>query len=258
MGRVYRAWDRVGRRFVAIKLARKQDSQAASRLFAEARLLARVRHPNIRAVDHAGVAAGRPFLVLEWVEGETLSVAAPKLDLRSRLRVALELAGALELCHGLGVLHRDLKPANVLICRQGGRLHPFLIDFGIARAAGEPGGTQPGIVYGTPAYLAPEQIGASPADERTDVYGLGALLFETVAGFPPFGQGEPAKVLRRVLLEDPPRLSELDPAVPASLSELVARCLAKEPAERLPSMAALGQALARSLAELAEGSRAVG
>ena len=241
-----------------IKLARKQDSQAASRLFAEARLLARVRHPNIRAVDHAGVAAGRPFLVLEWIEGETLSVAAPRLDLRARLRVALELAGALELCHGLGVLHRDLKPANVLICRQGGRLHPFLIDFGIARAAGEPGGTLPGIVYGTPAYLAPEQIGAGPADERTDVYGLGALLFETIAGLPPFGQGEPAKVLRRVLLEDAPLLAELDPTVPASLSELVARCLAKEPAERFPSMAALGLALASSLAELAGEGRGRG
>jgi eukaryotic-like serine/threonine-protein kinase len=243
MGFVFRGWDRARRQFVAIKVARTGDVGTAERLFAEARLLASLSHPGIRTVLEAGWLHHRPYLVLEWVEGECLKTAARHLDLGDKLLVFERLVAQVAYCHARGVLHRDLKPSNVLLPRQR-PLEPVLIDFGIARDLGSPGMTAAGLVLGTPGYLAPELLEGKAADARTDVWALGALLHEIVAGEPPFGEGPPREVFRRLLLDDPPAPPA---ALPPALAELVSRCLAREPDDRPACANRLGEALRRAL-----------
>jgi eukaryotic-like serine/threonine-protein kinase len=243
MGFVFRGWDRARRQFVAIKVARTGDVGTAERLFAEARLLASLSHPGIRTALEAGWLQRRPYLVLEWVEGESLKSAARHLDLGAKLIVFERLVAQVAHCHARGVLHRDLKPSNVLLPRLR-PLEPVLIDFGIARDLGSPGMTAAGLVLGTPGYLAPELLEGKAADVRTDVWALGALLHELVGGEPPFGEGPPREVLRRLLLDEPPP----PPAtLPPALAELLGRCLAREPSDRPACASELATELRRAL-----------
>ncbi len=247
MGEVYRAWDRRDRRFVAIKLLHGEDPAQQERLYREARLLATLHHPHIRAASECGRVGRRPYLAMEWVEGPTLKAAARDLTLAERLRVVLQVGEAVAFAHSHGVLHRDLKPSNVLVGRDGaGNPHAYLIDFGIAAELDRPGGTRPGLLLGTPAYLAPEQIGGGPADERTDVWGFGALLYETLSGHTPFGEGDPGLVLRRVLTTHPPRPTRFETALPPALEAVILRCLEKARAARYPTIEAVLDSLRSS------------
>jgi hypothetical protein len=249
MGVVYKAIDRCLERPVALKLLRGGEPEKARRFLAEARLLARLDHPNLCRVYDAGRLGGRPFVALELVEGPTLGEAAPALALEEKLRVALGLAEGLAAVHQAGLVHRDVKPANVVVGRRpDGSLRPCLVDFGIAREAGAGDGAETGVVLGTPAYLAPEQAAAGAVDPRTDLYAVGAVLYELLAGEPPFGLGDSAKLIRRVLAEEPRPLAEVRPELPADLAALVMRCLAKDPDRRHPSAEALAADLRRLLA----------
>src|SRR6185437_222577 len=164
------------------------------------------------------------------------------LSVKDTLAITRRVAEALAAAHLRGVVHRDLKPANLFLV--GGRAEaPKLLDFGLARTVAETGLTAPGTVLGTPAYMAPEQIRGEAVDARADVYGLGAVIFRCLAGHPPFGGEHRIAVLAKVLVEEPPGLSQLVPGVPRGLDALVRRMLAKDPERRPHDGAAVVDAL---------------
>jgi serine/threonine-protein kinase len=256
MGVVYRAIDRLLERPVALKLLRAGSGETSRRFLTEARLLARLDHPHIPRVFDAGHLGGRPFMALELVEGPSFSQAARELSLAERLRAVLGLLQALAAVHAAGLVHCDVKPGNVVLGRRrDGRMRPCLVDFGIAREAGSRDVEEDGSILGTPAYLSPEQAAGGAVDHRADLWAVGAVLYEVLAGEPPFGDGDSARLLRRVLAEEPRSLRELRPSLPAGLEAVVMRCLAKDPAARHPSAEALAADLEALLEAGALGPR---
>ncbi|HEY6221955.1 MAG TPA: serine/threonine-protein kinase, partial [Candidatus Eisenbacteria bacterium] len=200
MGEVYRARDRKLHRDVAVKVlsdSLARDAESLSRFEREARLLAAVDHPNIAVIHAIETELDRPFLVMELIPGETLAerLAAGPLSVAEALAVAGQVANALEAAHEKGVVHRDLKPSNVVITPEG---RVKVLDFGLAKSSVTAAGdsqlptqaaeaTRTGTVLGSPGYMSPEQARARPIDRRTDIWGLGCLLFECLAGRPAFG-----------------------------------------------------------------------
>ncbi|MBX3465872.1 MAG: protein kinase [Planctomycetes bacterium] len=253
MGRVHRARDpRLGRE-VALKtlLAFEADAELLARFELEARVAARVQHPNVVAVHGAGVDDGVPWIAMQLVDGESLKARVARdgpLEPTHAAGVAEALARALAAAHAVGVLHRDLKPHNVLLARDG---TPLLTDFGLAKRLdkGEDAITVTGQVLGTPAYMAPEQAEGrqGAVDARTDVYGLGATLYEALTGRPPFSGTSAVNVLAAVLGTDPTPPSSLRPGLPPELEAICLTCLAKAPPARYPTAAALAADLRRFL-----------
>jgi serine/threonine-protein kinase len=225
---------------------------ARARFVREAQVLAALApHPNVVRVHALGEDAGRPFCVLEMIEGEGLDAILREgpLPIPRAIGLAIEVARALEHVHRAGILHRDLKPANVVVRKDGGGA--VLVDFGLARdaVAEKQRLTKTGALLGTPAYMAPEQAdGASDVDARADVYGLGATLHELLAGRPPFSGDGLVNVLKQVLVEPPEPPSRSRPEVPRELDELVLRAMAKDRARRPASATELREELERVLA----------
>ncbi|NVJ16239.1 protein kinase domain-containing protein [Myxococcus sp. AM010] len=251
MGDVYRARDRTLGRPVALKFLRGADPERAMRFLREARAQARIDHPNVCKVFDAGETDGQAFIAMQLVEGERMDVAARGLAPLEKARWLKAAAEAVEAAHVLGVIHRDLKPSNIMVLPgEGARREPVIMDFGLAYEAGEGHGlTSTGAVMGTPAYMAPEQargeldaIGA-----RTDVYGLGATLYELLVGEPPFTGATPLETLNRVLHDDPVPPRERVPDLDADLETVCLKCLSKEPALRYASARALAEDLGRYL-----------
>src|SRR5579884_3827484 len=232
MGCVYRARDRATDATVAVKLL--AGGGDVTRFEREAAVLATIDHPRVvRHVAHGVTPEGWPYIAMEWLTGEDLGrrLDAGPLGVEDTVRLALRVAESLSAAHAQGVVHRDLKPANLFLV--GGRLDDVkLLDFGIARTDDAAELTASGAVMGTPQYMAPEQVRSELVDARTDVYGLGAVLFRCLAGQPPFAGAHPIAVLAKIVLEPAPRLRSLRADVPADLDALVSRMLAKEPAER--------------------------
>ena len=248
MGVVYEARHPQLDRRVAVKLlSAAHDARLVERFQREGRVLARVRHPGVVEVHEAGVAPEGPYLVQELIEGEPLDALVKRtgpLPPREAARIAAEVAEALAAVHAAGALHRDLKPHNVVL-RPDGR--PVLIDFGLVRDLEADRLTRTGEVMGSLSYMPPEQVeGDGEVDERTDVYGLGALLYHLLVGGPPF-EGPTAYVVARILDHDPPWPRAVRREVPAGLDALVRRALAKRQADRFPSARAMGQALQEHL-----------
>jgi eukaryotic-like serine/threonine-protein kinase len=256
MSTVFRAHDRQLERRVAIKILHEHyagDPEYLERFRREARAVARLSHPNIVTVIDRGDDGGRQYIVFEHVDGENLKelvVRTGRLPVRRALELALAVADGLSFAHEHGLVHRDVKPQNVLLSREG---EVKVTDFGIARSLHvEHGVTQTGTVLGTGEYLAPEQASGKPVSPATDVYSLGVVLWELLAGDVPFvGENFVAVALRHVN-EPPPDLSERRPDVTPRLAAAVDRALAKDPARRFPSMAAFAKELRACLAE-AEG-----
>jgi hypothetical protein len=252
MGSVYRALDRETGATVALKLLHDDASAAAlrERFLREAELLFALRHPAIvRYIAH-GVADSRPFLALEWLDGEDLAARLGRgpLSVAETLALARRVADALAAAHARGVVHRDIKPSNLFL-RGGAVGEVVVLDFGIARLGGglRPS-TRTGVIMGTPGYMAPEQTrGERDLDARADVFSLGCVLHECLTGRPPFVGDHVMAVLAKILLEEVPRVSEQVPDVPPALDDLVARMTAKPAADR----PADGAALARELDALA-------
>lgn len=232
MGRVYRAVDAVSGQVVAIKVLATQARDGVTRFEREARVMAQLRHPGIvRYIEHGLLEEGAPFIVMEWVEGVSLSHhLGTALTVPASVGLARRICDALGEAHGRGFVHRDIKPGNILL--QGGDpVRPKLMDFGLARAVElSQEITRTGALLGTPAYMAPEQArNATDLDPRADVFALGAVLYECLAGQRAFSGPNVVSVLCKVLLEELPWLDELRPEVPANLASLIARMLAKDP-----------------------------
>jgi serine/threonine-protein kinase len=254
MGVVYRARDPAIDRPVAVKLVRvdllKGEHREAylARFRQEVQAAGRCQHPNIVTVHDFGVHDGAPFFVMEHVEGRSLDETLPRdtgMGPQAAGAIVLQLLDALACAHGQGVTHRDIKPANLMLMADR-RIK--VMDFGIS---GLPSSqlTQAGTVMGTPDYMAPEQIRGEAADARSDIHAVGVVLHELLTGRTPYDGAALHEVMARLVSPDPPKLAPAGPLMPEALRAVVAKAMAKAPAERFASAAAMAQAVRRALDE---------
>ena len=245
MGEVYRARDTRLERDVAIKILPVQlahDPDRRARFEREARAVAALSHPNILAIHDVGAHEGTTYAVTELLEGETLRerLAAGAATPRKAVEIGVQIANGLAAAHEKGIVHRDLKPENVIVTRDG---RVKILDFGLAtelaRAAPDSptvaGGTEPGVILGTAGYMSPEQVRGARVDPRTDIFALGAVLFELLTGRRAFKRDTAAETMTAILKEDVPELSSGGSSIPQGLDRIVRRCLEKNPDERMQS-----------------------
>jgi serine/threonine protein kinase len=234
--RVARAFDPMIGRTVAIKLFPRElaSGEGRERFFKEARVVGQLSHPSIIAVHDMGIeeATSTPYLVMEFVEGQPLERILDKgnVPYPRASAWAAEVAVALGVAHRKGVIHGDVKPANVLVTEEG-RIK--LTDFGMARLASRDSKDTP--LLGTPAYWCPEQVLGKPQDARSDIFSLGIVLYEMVTGHRPFDSDSLQGICSRILSSTPLPPSHSNPSIPTGFDELVASCLAKDPARRRDS-----------------------
>jgi hypothetical protein len=246
-GIVCRARDHATGGDVALKRLRAVGDGA--RFAREASVLATLDHPAVvRYVAHGTTEGGERYLAMEWLEGQDLAerLRQGPLDAIEAATLAATIAEALATAHDRGAVHRDLKPSNVFLV--GGRTdRPKLIDFGVAHLLADAGQTAAGQIVGTPAYMSPEQARGEPVDARSDLFALGCVLFECIAGRPPWTGGSDVAVMAKLMLDDAPRLADLRALAPAALERVIARLLEKDRSRRHASAAALALEL-RSIA----------
>jgi TolB-like protein len=255
MGVVYKAEDlRLGRtvalKFLAPQLS--QDADAVTRFRNEARAASALDHPGICTIHSIEEAPdGRLFIAMAFCEGETLKhrLESGPLPLADALRIARQAADALSQAHARGIVHRDIKPANLMLTPTG---DVKIVDFGVAKLADAPAMTTTGAWVGTPAYMSPEQAASGVVDARTDLWALGAVLFEMLTGRPPFrGDNAPA-IVSSILYDDPPPLDTLRPGTPSAVTGIVRRLLAKDRGARYATAAELSEDL-RAVQHIASG-----
>lgn len=261
MGVVYVAEDTVLGRRVAVKIphAGRNESHYRARFLREARAVSKLRHENIAAVhDFGETEEGQPFIVMELVSGQTLGelLSGPGISVARAVEVTTEVARALSEAHRLGVVHRDVKPSNVVINDKG---TVKVLDFGLAKQLHEEGSngggaeaqtlltarTRSDVVIGTPLYLSPEQARGAKVDGRSDLFALGALLYECLTGRPAFSGANVIEIGAQVLHFDPPPPSKLNPRVPAELDRLTLKALSKKPEDRFQTAEEFAAELAR-------------
>ena len=246
MGEVHKARDTRLDRTVAIKVISDRlhgDSELRQRFSREARAISSLNHPNICTLYDVGHENGVDFLVMEYLEGQTLAarIAKGPLPIAEALPIAIEVAEALDKAHRAGITHRDLKPGNIMLTKGGAKL----LDFGLARSrpAASPGNasamatataklTVEGSILGTLPYMSPEQIEGVGADERSDIWALGCLLYEMLTGRQAFGAKSQASLIASILSGEPPSVAALQPGFPPVLDRLVHNCLVKDPSRR--------------------------
>jgi serine/threonine-protein kinase len=245
-GMVYRARDRQLERTVAIKVLRSLDPREAARFQRESRAQAAIDHEHICRIFDVGEAGGRAFIAMQFVDGKTLRVLAPGLTLDEKVEILEQTARAVQAAHAGGVIHRDLKPGNIMVERTpGGGVHATVLDFGIAGNDWLPGDDEAVFSSGSPAFMAPEQLLRETADQRVDVYGLGATMYGVLAEQAPFFGETRAEVEDKILAEEPVRLGLVVPGTPDDLETIVTVAMAKRPERRYPTVRAFADDLGR-------------
>ncbi|HSC73290.1 MAG TPA: protein kinase [Gaiellaceae bacterium] len=256
MSSVYKAHDALLERHVALKILHEQysnDEDFVERFKREARSVAQLQHPNIVTVIDRGEEEGRQYIVFEYIDGENLKervVRNGRLDVREALEITLEVARGLAFAHEQGLVHRDVKPQNILLNGDG---RAKVTDFGIARTVDVDGMTQTGTVLGTSNYIAPEQASGKRVDAHSDVYALGAVLYELLAGEVPFPGESFVVVAMKHMHEPAPSLLDVRGDIPLRVAAAVDRALEKDPEQRFPTMDAFAAELEAALAELEHG-----
>jgi tetratricopeptide (TPR) repeat protein len=231
-GEVWKAWDTALERWVALKFLKFEDNEELARLKREAQTAAGLSHPNIAAVFEMAEANGRTFLVMEYIDGQTLATY-PRKDHRKLVSLMREACLAIQYAHDKGVIHRDIKPGNIMVDLAG---RPYIMDFGLARhtnserSLGE-------YILGTPSYMSPEQAKGGAVDARSDVYSLGATLYELLSDRPPFKGKNALDTLEQVLRDEPRPLDR----IAEDLRTIVSTCLMKEPGRRYQNAAIVAQ-----------------
>jgi Tol biopolymer transport system component len=259
MGKVYRGRDPRLQRDIALKILPEvfaSNPDRLARFEREAHAIAALDHPHICVIYDVGETNGTPFFVMPYLDGQTLAARLEKgaLPLDHALKIAAETADALDKAHRQGIVHRDLKPANIMLTKTGAKL----LDFGLAKLKEPAGpislsrmeplstttpGTALGTILGTLQYMAPEQVEGREADARSDIWGLGAVIYEMTTGTPPFAGDTPAMVIGSILKDTPPSISTRQPLAPEVLTYLIERCLAKAPDDRWQSIGDVGRML---------------
>jgi serine/threonine-protein kinase len=244
MGVVYKARDRSSGRLLALKFLAEslaEDPVIRRRFHREARAAAALEHPNIGAIHAVEEQGGRLFLVMPFYGGGTLKqrLAGGPLPVAEAIGCAIQVAEGLSLAHGWGIVHRDIKPANLVFAEDG---TVKILDFGIAKVGGEKL-TRTGLVLGTLAYMSPEQASGNMVDHRTDLWALGAVLYEMLAGRPPFSGPSIEQLFRAVRFGPTPMVRDARPEVPEAVEAVVCRLLQREPDRRYPDSQSVVAAL---------------
>jgi serine/threonine protein kinase/formylglycine-generating enzyme required for sulfatase activity len=257
-GIVLRAFDEILHRLVAIKVMTPEmaaTSPARKRFLREARAAASIRHENVVSI-HAVEEKPIPFLVMEYIAGQTLQQKLDRkgpLDVSEVVQIGQQIASGLEAAHAIGLIHRDIKPGNILLDK--GRDRIKITDFGLARATDDASITQSGVIAGTPLYMSPEQAQGAAIDHRSDLFSLGSVLYVMCSGRPPFRAATTLAVLKRVAEDQPRPIQEIIPEVPEWLISIIAKLLAKKPADRFSSAQEVANLLARCLSGMQHRGR---
>jgi predicted hydrocarbon binding protein len=255
MGRVYLARDQQLGRPVAIKVMRAsfaRNADARRRFLREGRAAAAISHPHVITVYGVGEHDGRPYLAMQHLQGIPLSACRRPVPVAEALRIGRQIASGLAAAHTRGLIHRDIKPQNIILEDPGN--HVRIIDFGLARGTDElsPKVTADGVIVGTPAYISPERLGNSPLDARTDIFGLGVLLYELISGRLPYEGDSMLSMLASIARGSPTPLADVAAKVPQEVCRIVMRLMAHRPEDR-PSDARLVEAELTSLEQRLAG-----
>jgi len=245
-GEVYKARDTRLDRTVAVKILPSADPELTARFDREAKAIAALTHPHICTLYDVGRQDGTDYLVMEYLEGQTLADRLERgpLELDNAQKIAIEIADALDKAHQAGITHRDLKPANIMLTKTGAKL----LDFGLAKLRGPSAAismsgmtrlatpdTADGTILGTVHYMAPEQVEGKEADARSDIWALGVVVYEMTTGRRPFEGDSAASVIGAILKDTPPSITSRQPLAPPLVDHIVVRCLRKEPDDRWQS-----------------------
>jgi class 3 adenylate cyclase len=253
MGAVYLATDTQLERRVALKVLSPDltdDARFRDRFIAESRIAASLDHPNIVPLYEAGEIDGQLFIAMRYIDGHDLSgVIAERgaLPIALAVRIVADIAAALDAAHAKGLVHRDVKPGNVLLAGSDEAPHVYLTDFGLTKRLGDASMSAAGQIVGSIGYVAPEQVEGRPVDARTDVYSLGCLAYEILAGVQPFRRDSEMAVLMAHVQDPPPSLLAMRPELPEALDAAIARAMAKDPAARFASAGAFAAALTEAV-----------
>ena len=246
--RVYKAIDPSLNRKVALKFIIERDSGTEKRFIREARAQAQIEHPNVCKIHEVGIFSGKHYIAMQFIEGQTLGVAAEKMTVEQKILTMKQVAEAVHAAHRIGIIHRDIKPSNVMVEKTDAGWHPYVPDFGLARETATEGATVTGMVFGTPSFMPPEQAWADSQkiDRRSDVYSLGATLYYILSRRAPYS-GNTMEVILQLSQNDPPALRKISPELPKDLETIVMKCLERNPDRRYDSAKALAEDLERYL-----------